>query len=65
MAGKKLLSCSSVGSILSPSHINPLGECCSLKYIISGDGYLEDEKQHQDAKGENELLNITEIREKE
>lgn len=51
--------------MLSPSHINPVGKCCYLEHIISGDGYPKDEKQHQDAKGENELLDITEIREKE
>lgn len=62
---KKLLGHSSIGSILSPSHINPLGKCCYLKHIILGDGYSKDEKQHQDAKGENELLDITEIKEKE
>jgi len=61
----KLPGCSSVGSRLSPSHINPLGKCCYLEHIISGDGYLKDENQHQDAKGENELLDITEIMEKE
>lgn len=51
--------------MLSPSHINPLGKCYYLEHIISGDGYLKDEKQHREAKGENELLDITEIRQKE
>lgn len=61
--GKKLPVCSS--SVLSPSHINPLGKHCYLEHVISGDGYLKDENQHQDAKDKNELLDITEIREKE
>lgn len=65
VAGKKLLRCSSIGNMLSPSHINPLGKCYYLEHIISGDGYLKDEKQHREAKGENELLDITEIRQKE
>lgn len=65
MGGKKLPSCSSVGSMLNPHHINPVGKCCYLEHIISGDENLKDEKQHQDAKGENELLDITGIRNKE
>lgn len=64
MGGKKLPGCSSVGSMLSSSHIYPPGKCCYLEHIILGDGYPKDEKQHLDAKGENELLDITEIREK-
>lgn len=64
-AGKKLPGCSSVGSVLSLNHINPLGKHCSLEHIISGDAYPKDKIQHQDAKGENELLDITEIKEKE
>lgn len=62
---KKLPSCSSEGSVLSPSHINLLGKCCYLEHVILGVIYLKDERQHQDAKGENELLDITEIRGKE
>lgn len=62
MGLKKLPVCSSIGSMLSFSHINPLGKCCYLEHIISENGYLKDEKQHQDAKGENELSDITEIR---
>lgn len=63
--GKKLPGCSSVGSVLSLHHINPLGKRCYLEHIISGDAYQKDKIQHQDAKGENELLDITEIKGKE
>lgn len=63
--GKKLPGCSSVGSVLSLHHINPLGKRCYLEHIISGDAYQKDKIQHQDAKSENELLDITEIKGKE
>lgn len=54
-----------MGSISHPSHINSLGKWCYLEDIVSGDEYVKVEKQHRDAKGENELLDITEIRKKE
>lgn len=41
------------------NHINPLGKCCYLEHIILGNGYLKDEMVCQDAKGENELSDIT------